>query len=229
MLDKPSMPIRRTPRGPDGLTTRQRDIRDFIVACITDDGLPPSIYQIRDHFGIRNIRAVTGHLEALEKKGAIQVRRTRDDDGKSHRVYRGISVPGMVAPALNNAVRLPLVGTIAAGIPITAEENVEAFVAVSPDVVGNCDGGFLLRVRGDSMIDAHILPGDMVVIRPQETAQNGDIVAALIGDEATLKRFERDGSRVRLMPANDAYEPIPIDREDTRILGKMIGLLRGCA
>jgi repressor LexA len=132
---------------------------------------------------------------------------------------------GATAPS-KRAAFLPLLGTIAAGLPITATENVESMVPVPQELVNNIQGAFVLRVRGDSMIDEHIMPRDLVVIKPQDTAENGDLVAVLLGDEATVKRIQFCNGRVRLMPANPAYEPIEVNREDSRIIGKVIGLLR---
>jgi repressor LexA len=121
---------------------------------------------------------------------------------------------------------LPLVGTIAAGVPITATENVETYVPVPVEIVRNIEGAFVLRVRGDSMIGDHIMPRDLVIIRPQSSAENNDLVAVLLGDEATVKRIQFVDGRVRLVPANPHYEPMEINREDSRVIGKVIGLIR---
>jgi repressor LexA len=122
---------------------------------------------------------------------------------------------------------LPLIGSIAAGVPIEALEHVEDMIPVPSEMVRNVDKGFLLRVRGDSMIGDGILPRDLVVIKPQKTANHGDLVAAMLGDEATVKRIHFDTSkRVKLMPSNPAYQPIEVDREDAMVIGKVVGLIR---
>ncbi|MBM3495607.1 MAG: transcriptional repressor LexA [Armatimonadetes bacterium] len=201
-----------------GLTDKQERILNFIVDYVSEHGYPPSIREIGNCFGISSLRGVTVHLDALERKGFI----------KRASTSRSITVVGRTgggAPS-RNASFLPLVGTIAAGTPITATENIEGFVPVPPDIVRNQEGAFVLRVRGDSMIDDHIMPRDLVIIRPQETAQNGDMVAVLLGDEATVKRIQFVNGRVRLMPANPAYQPIEVNREDSRVIGKVIGLIR---
>jgi repressor LexA len=161
---------------------------------------------------------VTVHLDALERKGYIR----RASTSRSITV---IGKTGATAPT-RSAAFLPVVGTIAAGTPITANENVEAMVPVPQEMVRNVEGAFVLRVRGDSMINDHIMPRDLVVIKPQASAESGDLVAVLLGDEATVKRIQYGEGRVRLMPSNPAYEPIEINREDSRVIGKVIGLLR---
>lgn len=201
-----------------GLTEKQERILNFIMDFVGERGYPPSIREIGNSFGITSLRGVTVHLDALERKGYI----------KRASTSRSITVVGHTggnAPA-RNAVFLPIVGTIAAGTPITATENIEGFVPVPLDIVRNHVGAFVLRVRGDSMIDDHIMPRDLVIIRPQETAQSGEIVAVLLGDEATVKRIEFVNGRVRLLPANRAYQPIEVNREDSRVIGKVIGLIR---
>jgi repressor LexA len=121
---------------------------------------------------------------------------------------------------------LPILGAIAAGLPLLAVENIEGELAVPKSMLGGADRAFLLRVKGDSMVGAHIMHGDLVVVKPQETAQSGDLVAVLLGDEATVKQFRAEAGGAVLMPANPAYEPIPIRDRDVRLIGKVIGLLR---
>ena len=158
------------------------------------------------------------HLDALERKGYI----------KRASTSRSITVIGKTGPSAprKSAVFLPLVGTIAAGTPITATENIEQMVPVPPEMVRNIEGAFVLRVKGDSMINEHIMPRDLVVIKPQSAADNGDLVAVLLGDEATVKRIQFHNGTVRLVAANPAYDPIEVDREDSRVIGKVIGLMR---
>ena len=197
-------------------TDRQQSVLDFIVRYVNEHGYPPSIREIGAAFGIKSLRGVTVHLDALERKGYIR----RESTSRSIQVLK---TPAAISDSF---VRLPLLGTIAAGEPLLAVENIEAEVPVPRAMLGGADGAFLLRVRGDSMVDAHIMDGDMVVIRPQQTAEHGDLVAALLGDEATVKRFSAEEGRAALVPANRAYQPIPLRGADVRLIGKVIGLLR---
>src|SRR5579871_2338251 len=201
-----------------GLTEKQERILNFIVDYVDEKGYPPSIREIGTAFEISSLRGVTVHLDALERKGYIK----RANTSRSITV---IGKTGATSPK-RNVTFLPIVGTIAAGTPITATENVEGVVPVPQEMVHNIQGAFVLRVRGDSMIDEHIMPRDLVVIKPQAAAENGDLVAVLLGDEATVKRIQFADGRVRLIPANSAYEPIEVNREDSRVIGKVIGLMR---
>ncbi len=199
------------------LTARQRSVLEFIVAFSRQNGYPPSIREIGAEFDIKSLRGVTVHLDALEKKGFIR----RD------RISRGIKVLSQSSQqSLRELVSIPILGTIAAGAPLLAVENIEGEIAVPKSMLGSADTAFALTIRGDSMIGAQILPGDTVVIRPQQTAEDGDLVAALIEDEATVKRLRLRDGRALLVPANPAYEAIPISDSDSRLIGKVIGLLR---
>jgi repressor LexA len=201
-----------------GLTDKQERILNFIVEYVEDKGYPPSIREIGTAFEISSLRGVTVHLDALERKGYIK----RANTSRSITV---IGRTGATSPK-RNVTFLPLVGTIAAGMPITATENIESMVPVPQEMVSTVQGAFVLRVKGDSMVDAHITDGDFVVIKPQQTAQNGDLVAAMLEDEATVKTFEQSGSSTRLLPANPNYEPIDFSREGSRVIGRVIGLIR---
>lgn len=201
-----------------GLTDKQERILNFIVDYVEDKGYPPSIREIGTAFEISSLRGVTVHLDALERKGYIK----RANTSRSITV---IGKTGSTSPK-RNVTFCPLVGTIAAGTPITASENIEGMIPVPQEMVSNIQGAFVLRVRGDSMIDEHIMPRDYVVIKPQAAAENGDLVAVLLGDEATVKRIQFKNGRVHLIPANSAYEPIEVNREDSRVIGKVIGLMR---
>lgn len=199
------------------LTARQRDILDYIIQHIERHGYPPTIREIGAQFGIKSLRGVTVHLDALERKGCIRRERT----SRSIQVLR--------IPENNKAetlVNLPLVGTTAAGTPRLAFEHIEAEIAIPVSIAGNGDGTFLLRVKGDSMVDAHIVDGDLVIVKPQQYAENGDLVVALLGEEATVKRLRVENGQMALMPANRMYEPILLKDADVRIIGKVIGVLR---
>ena len=201
-----------------GLTDKQDKILKFIVEYVNDKGYPPSIREIGNSFGISSLRGVTVHLDALERKGFIK----RMSTSRSITV---IGHTGSTAPN-RNVTMLPIVGTIAAGVPITATENVSGHVPVPQEMLHNTQGAFVLEVKGDSMIGEHIMPRDYVVIKPQATAENGDLVAVRLGDEATVKRIKFNDGKARLIAANPKYDPIDIDREDSGIIGKVIGLLR---
>lgn len=201
-----------------GLTDKQEKILSFIMDYVNDKGYPPSIREIGNAFSISSLRGVTVHLDALERKGYIK----RASTSRSITV---IGKTGATAPT-RNVTFVPLVGTIAAGVPITATQNVEAQIPVPQEMVHNINGAFALQVKGDSMIGAHIMPRDLVVIKPQRNADNGDLVAVLIGDEATVKHIQYTNDGVKLIASNPAYEPIEIRREDSHIIGKVIGLIR---
>lgn len=199
-----------------GLTKRQEAILQFIIDYLHSNGYPPSIREIGKNFGIESLRGVTVHLDALQRKGYIAREKTPRSIQITHPAYQ----PGQ------NARMLPLIGTIAAGSPILADQNVEGLYPVPSEMVRNISGSFLLRVRGDSMNGEGILPRDLVIIKPQETARHGDLVAVLLGDEATVKRIRFGPSDVKLVPSNPAYDPISVKQEDARIIGKVVGLMR---
>src|SRR6266545_6415961 len=188
------------------LTARQKRIYDFITGAIRDNGYAPSIPEIGKTFKITSTRGVFDHLKALERKGYIK------RVGK--RAIEIVSQSGR--SALPKAKEIPIVGRVRAGAPILAEENIDGFLPVASDLARG-DETFALKVQGDSMIEDGILEGDLVIIRRQDTANNGDIVCALIGNEATLKRFQRKGNQISLIPANPKYEPILVSKGEFRI------------
>lgn len=199
------------------LTKRQQEIYDFIRKYSSKYGYPPTVRDIGKAVGLASSSTVHAHLANLEKLGLL-----RRDPSKP----RAIEMLDKAADAVKSIVKpsgLPLVGQVAAGQPILAEENIEEFVPV-PDLAGGEEGEYILRVRGDSMIKAGILEGDFVVVRPQDTATDGDIVVALVGEEATVKRFFRESDHVRLQPENDALEPIR--SREVRVLGRVVGVFR---
>jgi repressor LexA len=199
------------------LTKRQQEIFDFIKKYSAKYGYPPTVRDIGKAVGLASSSTVHAHLANLEKIGLL-----RRDPSKP----RAIEMLDKATESVKSLVRpngLPLVGHVAAGQPVLAEENIEDYVEV-PGVAGGEDGEYLLRVRGDSMRDAGILEGDFVVVRPQETATDGEIVVALVGEEATVKRFFRENDHVRLQPENPTMEPIR--SKEVRVLGRVVGLLR---
>jgi repressor LexA len=199
------------------LTKRQQEIFDFIKKYSAKYGYPPTVRDIGKAVGLASSSTVHAHLANLEKIGLL-----RRDPSKP----RAIEMLDRAAEGVKSLVKpsgLPLVGHVAAGQPVLAEENIEDYVDV-PSVAGGEEGDYLLRVRGDSMKNAGILEGDFVVVRPQETAVDGDIVVALVGEEATVKRFFREDDHVRLQPENPAMEPIR--SKEVRVLGQVVGLMR---
>jgi repressor LexA len=203
------------------LTGRQQEIWEFLVGYVGRHGYPPTVREIGESVGLASPSTVHAHLANLERAGYL-----RRDPTKPRALELLRERPTEAAP-VSEVQRLPLLGSIAAGGPILAEENIEDELGVPEPLGRNAD--FLLRVRGDSMINAGILDGDIVVVRRQEDARNGEIVAALMGDdesanEATVKRFYRDGTRVRLQPENDALEAMFPDY--VQILGKVVGVFR---
>jgi repressor LexA len=196
------------------LTKRQKEIFDFIGKYATKYGYPPTVREIGKAVGLHSSSTVHAHLANLEKIGLL-----RRDPTKP----RAIEILVDKAKKAIRPVGLPLVGQVAAGSPILAEENIEDYLEV-PDVIGGEDGDYILRVRGDSMIGAGILENDFVVVRPIDNADDGEIVVAMIGDEATVKSFYREPDQVRLEPANDAYEPIR--SPDVQLLGRVVGVFR---
>jgi repressor LexA len=204
------------------LTGRQQEIWEFLVAYVDRHGYPPTVREIGEAVGLASPSTVHAHLANLERAGFV-----RRDPTKPRALELSGRVGGAV-PRQPDAHVLPLVGQIAAGGPLLADQNIEGYLSV-PEPLAHGGEEFVLRVRGDSMVKAGILDGDHVVVRRQPDASNGDIVVALVGDdeaadEATVKRFFRDQGRVRLQPENDSMEPIYGDH--VQVLGKVIGVFR---
>ena len=206
------------------LTARQQEIWGFLVEYVDSHGYPPTVREIGEAVGLASPSTVHAHLANLERAGLLRRDPTKPRalELVGHRRER--AQPTRPEPRQD---KLPLLGQIAAGAPLLAEENIEDELAV-PEPLGR-GADFLLRVRGDSMINAGILDGDVLVVRKQPDAQNGEIVVALVGDdeganEATVKTFYREQSRVRLQPENDALEPIYADH--VQVLGKVTGVFR---
>ena len=206
------------------LTKRQQEIFDFIKRYSSAHGYPPTVRDIGKAVGLASSSTVHAHLANLEKVGLL-----RRDPSKPRALELLDRATSTMADAAKSVVRpsgLPLVGNVAAGQPIVAEENVEDFVQV-PELAGGDEGEFVLTVRGDSMKNAGILAGDYVVVRKQQTATNGDIVVALVGEDATVKRFFREADHVRLQPENEAMEPIRT--REARLIGRVVGVMRKVA
>ena len=204
------------------LTSRQKEILTFISDHIDSAGFPPTRNDVSKHFGFRSPNAAQSHLRALEHKGVIRI-----EAGRS----RGITLTPLSSSNLpaSNSVRmpLPLVGRVAAGSPILAQENIEHEYRVDP-LLFSSRPDYLLRVEGNSMLNAGILNGDLLAVHRTPEAQNGQIVVARLDDEVTVKRFKRSGHRVSLLPENPEFQPILIDlrRQELVIEGRAVGVIR---
>jgi repressor LexA len=215
-------------RGAVMLSKRQREIFDFVVKYADKHGYPPTVREIGEAVGLASPSTVHAHLANLERAGYLKRDPTKPRALELVGRGRAPAASALASASSAAAPRLPLVGEIAAGGPLLAEENIEDYLAV-PEPLSRGGDEFLLRVKGESMIEAGILPGDYVVVRRQQTAQDGDVVVALAGgdeaaDEATVKRFFRENGRIRLQPENSALDPLY--PEHVQILGKVIGVFR---
>ena len=210
--------LRGVPNGRPDLTKRQQEIFDFIKKYSAKYGYPPTVRDIGKAIGLTSSSTVHAHLSNLEKIGLL-----RRDPTKPRAIELLVDRAKKAADAVVTG-GLPVVGQVAAGSPVLAEENIDEYVQV-PELAGGDDGEFVLAIKGDSMIKAGIHDKDHVVVRKQETAKNGEIVVALVGDsDATVKRFFKESDHVRLQPENDALEPIR--STEVKVLGKVVGVLR---
>jgi repressor LexA len=194
-------------------TERQRKILDVIASFTSEHGYPPSVREIGERVGLSSSSTIHAHLKALERHGLIQ------RDPTKPRALR----PSNHSP-MPDALVLPILGRVAAGVPITAQEDVEGEFVLPTQFVPRSSNAFMLRVQGDSMIDAAILNGDLILVRPQRTAENGEVVVAMIDGEATVKRFYREAGRVRLQPENQTMAPIYAS--DVEIVGRVEAVVR---
>ena len=213
------------------LTDRQREILDFITGSIRERGYPPTLREIGLHFGIRSTNGVNDHLRALEKKGHLQ-----REDLKSRALRPVIGAASRARAerqadkrASDDIAEIPLVGRVAAGLPLLAVENVQDTVHVDRFFIGQTREVFALRVKGDSMIEDGIHDGDFIFVRKQLQANRGDTVVAMIGDEATVKRYYPEGDTIRFQPANASMQPILVKKRDFKsvnLIGVVIGVYR---
>lgn len=220
-----------------GLTERQRQILEFISKRIGEQGYPPTIREIGEEMGIRSTNGVNDHLKALERKGFLkrEVLKSRalrpvGTQSESSAPATGNVIPAVV-PISSETIAVPVLGRVAAGSPILADEHIEATVHVDSFFLGNAgrDRVFALRVTGESMIEAGIFDGDYIFVKKQIEARSGDIVVAMIDGEATVKRYQPQGDVIRFLPENSAMKPIVVRREDfrsTSILGIVCGVYR---
>ena len=203
------------------LTNRQHTVLEIIKRWIRERGYPPTIRELGQQLGIKSLRGVTTHLDAIAKKGFL----------KREAKARSISLLDVMAP-FEHALQVPVVGRIRAGVPVLAQEQIESHVVVDGSWIGassspNTPPHFALHVKGDSMINAGILEGDYVIVRQQAAAEHGDIVAALVGEEATIKRLFKQDGQLKLMPEHPTMEPILIGPgRSLTILGKVVAVFR---
>ncbi|MCD8380615.1 MAG: transcriptional repressor LexA [Lachnospiraceae bacterium] len=202
----------------ENLSMKQQEILEYLKDCILKKGYPPAVREICDAVGLKSTSSVHSHLETLEKKGYI-----RKDPSKP----RAIEICDDSFQMLRTEmVNVPLVGNVAAGTPILAEQNIEGYFPIPAEFIPKGES-FSLKVRGDSMINAGIFNGDQIFVQCCQEARNGDIVVAMIEDSATLKTFYKENGHIRLQPENDSMEPIIVD--DCQILGKVFGVFRFCS
>ncbi|MCW8876633.1 MAG: transcriptional repressor LexA [Kangiellaceae bacterium] len=192
------------------LTSRQSEVFETLKEYVENYGIAPTHVELAELIGVSSSKAAADHLKALEKKNVIKIYPDKP---------RGIKI------LETNENELPLIGSVAAGLPLEAVENVEAYITI-PEVLKRKKPTFLLRVRGDSMIDEGILDGDLIAVRKTNTAEVGQIVVARIEDDVTVKRLERQGNNAVLQPANENYEPIVLPAENLAIEGQFVGLIR---
>lgn len=208
----------------DDLSPRQRDVLDFIQSTIAQRSIPPTYREIGDALGISSTNGVADHVKALVRKGYLK----KANRGAPGGVARGLMLtPKSQSRRRGAVISVPLLGTVAAGSPILAEENYEKTLHLDRSMTAGNATTYALRVRGDSMIEEGILDGDVVIVRQQNTARNGEIVVAMVDGEATVKFFFREQSRIRLQPAHPTMAPIYVDdRSETVIQGIVIGVYR---
>ena len=208
------------------LTERQESILNFIKQFVQETGYPPTLREIGKNFGISSTFGVKRHLEALVKKGFLNI---ESNASRGITLLRNeIDFEDSISASSNDLfVKLPVVGRVAAGSPILAVENIESSIVIDSSYLKNAENAFALRVHGDSMINAGIKEGDLVIVSPEENPKSGDIIVAMLEDEATVKRLQVSGKEVTLIPENDNYKPITIkDKETFKIIGKIKGVVR---
>jgi repressor LexA len=206
-----------------GTTEKQRRILDVIREFTATTGYPPSVREIGERVGLSSSSTVQSHLKTLERRGLL-----RRDPTKPRALVPSDMVLRAAAPpparAQPESIAVPIIGRVAAGVPITAAENLEDTFVLPTSFVGGRGNAFMLRVKGDSMIEAAILDGDLIVVEPRPTAENGEIVVAMIDGEATVKRYYREAGRIRLQPENHTMEPIYAD--DVTVVGRVEAVVR---
>jgi repressor LexA len=208
------------------LTDRQEEILSFIRQFTQESGYPPTLREIGKHFQISSTFGVKRHLEALVKKGFINIESNASRGISMIRKNSDDYVDGILRDE-SVFLKIPVLGRVAAGIPLDAVENLEGSLVIDPSFLKKSSNAFALRVKGDSMINAGINDKDLVIVSPNEQSKNGDIVVALLNDEATVKKFEFINNKIRLIAENDSYKPIEVNRQDDfKLVGKVKGVVR---
>ncbi|MBK9098502.1 MAG: transcriptional repressor LexA [bacterium] len=208
------------------LTDRQEEILNFIRQFTNETGYPPTLREIGKHFQISSTFGVKRHLEALVKKGFINIE-SNASRGISFIKKNDDEPINKIAVDENVFIKIPILGRVAAGLPINSVENLEGSLVVDPSFLKKVEEAFALRVKGDSMINAGINDKDLVIVSPKEQAKNGDIIVAMLNDEATVKKFEYVNNKIRLIPENNSYNPIDVkNSDDFRLIGKVKGVVR---
>ncbi|MBL1212404.1 MAG: transcriptional repressor LexA [Ignavibacteriae bacterium] len=205
------------------LTDRQNSILNFIKEHLEENGYPPTYREIGKQFKISSTFGVKRHIDALAKKGYLNY------ESNQSRTLSVNENNGNTKVQPDESIQsIPIVGRVAAGYPIFAEENIEGTLKIDASLIKNSKKCFGLKVRGESMINAGILDGDLVMVKTENNANNGDIVIALLGDESTMKRYHKDKNTLKLLPENNDFDPIDVTgREDFKVVGKVIGVYRG--
>jgi len=204
------------------LTERQNSIYQFIKEYIDFNSYPPTYREIGTQFGIASTFGVKRHIDALIKKGFLNI-----GENSSRTISLTANMKENIQPQQSNTIEIPIIGRVAAGQPILAEENIEGTFNIQSSLINGKADCFALKVKGDSMINAGIFEGDVVIVNPQKDANNGEIVVALLDNEATLKRYKRIDGNISLIPENDNYSPIAINKSDNfSIVGKALGVFR---
>lgn len=207
------------------LTDRQKEILDFIQKFINENGFPPTLREIASNFGMASTFGVKRHLDALKKKGYLKIESFASRAITLNKISSaGESDNNFI---ITKAISIPVVGRVAAGSPILSEENLQGTIAIDSNFFRNNKDCFALKVTGDSMINAGIFDGDLVIVNPNEKVSQHDIVVARVDDEITVKNYEKKNNKVFLIPQNDNYEPITVtERNNFSLIGKVIGVLR---
>ncbi len=204
------------------LTERQNSIYQFIKEYIDFNSYPPTYREIGTQFGIASTFGVKRHIDALIKKGFLNI-----GENSSRTISLTANMKENIQSQQSNTIEIPIIGRVAAGQPILAEENIEGTFNIQSSLINGKADCFALKVKGDSMINAGIFEGDVVIVNPQKDANNGEIVVALLDNEATLKRYKRINGNISLIPENDNYSPIAINKSDNfSIVGKALGVFR---
>ncbi len=210
------------------LTDRQESILTFIRQFRNENGYPPTLREIGKKFGISSTFGVKRHLEALVKKGYLHIESNASRGISFQQHDEILPVESSVLLEKNDEFnKIPIIGRVAAGTPVLAIENIEGSVVIDPSFMKKSDDCFALRVKGDSMINAGIFENDLVIVSPKKEAVNGDVIVALLDDEATVKTFERKNNKIRLIPENKNYQPIEVTgKKEFSLVGKVVGVVR---